>query len=441
MTKIFTLIRNLCIRQRRVGDDTRRLPSLIKAMKELVPRSVMKEVLASSNDRRQWGVLAAAWVGVSEREFMNAAARELHMPFQDGVAVPDLTVFGERARLILQTLRRVGATVLLDSDKIVGFVVTDPAEIRGTELFDGTQTIAMASWTEISKSLDLSEKMIAEVEVNADRGEVLRRRELCERVLNVVVTEAFQHGATSVELLSTEGKGRYQFTTLTGQTAIGAIQPIALEQVLLHVNSLQGDVFSHPTAGRVLVRSLGSASTVRLSWKMGEDAKASPRAIEWMEQVEGNSPSREFLSVPGSGASVSAAGEIAISVLVVDDNPMFSRILQRMLKRERCEVSFAENGEEALQALMQLTSFLPRVIICDLHMPRMNGKEFVSRVRSDPRLSRIPIVMLTSDDGVDVEVTALEIGANAVVSKTKDPRVLCAQVMRLAKPGGLQEAA
>jgi CheY-like chemotaxis protein len=160
-----------------------------------------------------------------------------------------------------------------------------------------------------------------------------------------------------------------------------------------------------------------------------------------MEQVEGNSPSREFLSVPGSGASVSAAGEIAISVLVVDDNPMFSRILQRMLKRERCEVSFAENGEEALQALMQLTSFLPRVIICDLHMPRMNGKEFVSRVRSDPRLSRIPIVMLTSDDGVDVEVTALEIGANAVVSKTKDPRVLCAQVMRLAKPGGLQEAA
>ena len=49
--------------------------------------------------------------------------------------------------------------------------------------------------------------------------------------------------------------------------------------------------------------------------------------------------------------------------------------------------------------------------------------------------------MLTSDDGVEAEVAALETGADALVSKTKDPRVLCAQVLRLSKSGSLQEAA
>jgi chemosensory pili system protein ChpA (sensor histidine kinase/response regulator) len=127
--------------------------------------------------------------------------------------------------------------------------------------------------------------------------------------------------------------------------------------------------------------------------------------------------------------------------LVIDDNPMFCRVLERLLKRENFEVSFAENGEEALGKLSTLTSFLPKVVICDLHMPRMNGKEFVAQLKADPRLRSIPVIMLTSDDGVEAEVAALEIGADALISKTKDPRVLCAQVLRLSKSGSLQEAA
>jgi DNA-binding response OmpR family regulator len=74
-------------------------------------------------------------------------------------------------------------------------------------------------------------------------------------------------------------------------------------------------------------------------------------------------------------------------------------------------------------------------------MPEMNGKEFVEHLRSDTRLCYIPVIMLTSDDGVEAEVSALETGADALVSKTKDSRVLCAQVVRLAKKRSLKEAA
>jgi CheY-like chemotaxis protein len=133
--------------------------------------------------------------------------------------------------------------------------------------------------------------------------------------------------------------------------------------------------------------------------------------------------------------------DIEVPVLVIDDNPMFCRILERLLKRDNFQASFAVNGRVALELLLGQLSFLPRVIICDLHMPEMNGKEFVQQLKQDSRLRNIPVIMLTSDDGVDVEVAALETGADALVSKTKDPRVLCAQVARLAKASSLQEAA
>ncbi|MFO0416342.1 MAG: PleD family two-component system response regulator [Pseudomonadota bacterium] len=440
MKEIISQVVSKITRRRSLGEDTRRLPSLVKAMRALVPRAVMKEVVASSHDRRQWGVLAAAWVGVSEREFISAAARELSMPYQDHVAVPDMTIFGSKARPMMQSLRKIGAVPLLQGDRIVGFVATDPAEVRGVEFFDGTQMISMAPWTEISKALDVAERMIAESEANVDRSEALRRKELCDKVISILINEAMQHGATSLEILSSEGKSRYQFTTIEGKVAVGSIQPQALESVLVYLHSIDGDVFSHNSVGKVLVRALGSSANVRLSWS----SQDTPIGISWTGServsVAPQVPVLDEKPVPASGG-VEAEREELVPVLVVDDNPMFCRILERLLKRERFEVSFAENGRVALDNLLGLVSFMPRVIICDLHMPEMNGKEFVQRLKENPRLRSIPVIMLTSDDGVDAEVAALEVGADALISKTKDPRVLCAQVLRLSKLGVSQEAA
>jgi CheY-like chemotaxis protein len=384
----------------------------------------MKEVVSSSHDRRQWGVLAAAWVGVSEREFIHAAAQELRMPYQDHVAVPDLTVFSASARPMLAALRKAGVAVIVQGAQIVGFVATDPAEIRGLEFFDGTQVISMAPWTEIAKALDMAERLIAESEANVNRNEALRRKELCDKVVSILINEAMQHGASSLEILTSEGMNRYQFTTVDGKLAVGTIQQQALQSVMLHLSVLDGELFTHHSVGQVLVRALGSSANMRLSWGSVD----SSRAIVWA------SAERETAS------EVRQTTE-PVPVLVVDDNPMFCRVLERLLKRENCEVSFAENGVQALEKLTTLIAFTPKVIICDLHMPKMNGREFVSRLKEDPRFRNIPVIMLTSDDGVDAELSMLEVGADALISKSKDPRVLCAQVIRLSKMLALQEAA
>jgi len=77
MSKISRWFKDFGRRWGRGAFASKGLPSLVRVMDELVPRKVMREVVASSHDRRQWGVLAAAWVGVSEREFHAAAAKAM----------------------------------------------------------------------------------------------------------------------------------------------------------------------------------------------------------------------------------------------------------------------------------------------------------------------------------------------------------------------------
>jgi len=74
-------------------------------------------------------------------------------------------------------------------------------------------------------------------------------------------------------------------------------------------------------------------------------------------------------------------------------------------------------------------------------MPVMNGEELLKRIRSSASLSGVPVIVLTSDDDVNAEVALLAQGADAFVSKVRDPRVLCAQIRRLVEKRVAQEAA
>jgi len=431
----------VALRRRAIGDDRKKLPSLARAIKVLVPQSVMKEVVESSHDRRQWGVLAAAWVGVSEREFMSAAAQELRMTYHDHVVTPDLTIFGSRAREILVSLRRAGAVMILHGDQIVGFIGADPAEVRGLPWYDGTQPVSMAPWTAIAKALDLAERIILESEANADRYEAIRRRERCEKVIGILIGEAVSHGAFGLDILSDGDHARYQFTTGGDKVAVGGIHEDVVESLIAYVTSFERDTFTDPTVGSVVVRSIGGSKNVRLSWGR------LIRAEECPHEVQAPTYRAPESCDEASGTEVSAVSASRrdkreqISVLVVDDNPMFCRVLERMLKREGCDVASVQDGLVALERLRACIEHIPRVVICDLHMPRMNGSEFVREMKADPQLASIPILMLTSDEGVDTEVSALELGVDVLIGKSRDPRVLCAHISRLARRVRLREAA
>lgn len=419
------------------------LPSLVKAMDTLVPRKVMREVVASSHDRRQWGVLAAAWVGVSEREFFSTAAREMKVDWDERVSPPDLSVFGGEAKRLLAELRRVGAVVSLEGRVPTRFSAVDPAEVRALSLYDGSVPVALASWSDISRALDATERMILEDETNAEYREVKRRQEVCGKILDILVREAASHGAHSVEVVTSEEKTRYQFCTSHGRVAAGVIHPEVIQDLLKYLCSLEGSVIKTESKGDVCLRSMGSSSNFRLSW--GGVAALPATIVESAHRekpavTRGAPVQQPALRTERERVRSSDSSELH-PILVVDDNPMFCRVLERLLKKENVAPCFADNGILALERLTTSHEVLPKIIICDLHMPVMNGRELLAAVKSDPRLRDIPVIMLTSDDDVDAELQLLAGGADAFISKAKDPRVLTAQVQRLLRRGPLREAA
>lgn len=106
-----------------------------------------------------------------------------------------------------------------------------------------------------------------------------------------------------------------------------------------------------------------------------------------------------------------------ISVLIIDDQRAMRSIVRQLLAQIGIEeIQEARNGEEALEFLNQPSNEDPDVIICDLHMDKMDGLEFCNLVRRDKEHD-IPIIILTGDSDEFLHEVTKQVGAVAVVMK------------------------
>ncbi|MCX7421728.1 MAG: response regulator [Planctomycetia bacterium] len=102
------------------------------------------------------------------------------------------------------------------------------------------------------------------------------------------------------------------------------------------------------------------------------------------------------------------------TVLVIDDDPTVREVLQRILTREGLQVVLAESGEEGLRLADTL---MPAVITLDVMMPHMDGWEVLGRLKGNPRLRHIPVVMLSI---VDDKQFGFALGATDYLTKPID---------------------
>ncbi len=105
------------------------------------------------------------------------------------------------------------------------------------------------------------------------------------------------------------------------------------------------------------------------------------------------------------------------AVLIVDDDPGGRETLEALLLREGYELLFAANGQEALE---QAAIHLPDLVLLDVMMPGMDGFEVCRRLRADPRLAEIPVIMVTALDDRDSRLEGIAAGADDFVSKPFD---------------------
>jgi CheY-like chemotaxis protein len=112
-----------------------------------------------------------------------------------------------------------------------------------------------------------------------------------------------------------------------------------------------------------------------------------------------------------------------LTVLLVDDDPGDVLMIEEALESVRTprDVYVVNDGEQALSFLRQTGSFAtaprPDVILLDLNMPRMDGREVLAVVKTDPVLNTIPIVVFTTSKAPDDILKSYALHANAYVTK------------------------
>ena len=121
---------------------------------------------------------------------------------------------------------------------------------------------------------------------------------------------------------------------------------------------------------------------------------------------------------------------MAERILAVDDNPVNLKVVSATLKQAGYEVSTASNGTEALE---QVKTVKPALIILDINMPDMDGYEVCRRLRAMPATMSLPVVMLTAHDSLEEKIKGFEAGADEYITKPFQPAELQARVKVLLR--------
>ena len=123
-------------------------------------------------------------------------------------------------------------------------------------------------------------------------------------------------------------------------------------------------------------------------------------------------------------------------VLVIDDSNTIRRSAEIFLKQGGHEVLLAEDG---FDALAKVNDFQPDIVFCDILMPRLDGYQTCAIIKRNSRFSSVPIVMLSSKDGVFDKARGRMVGAQDYLTKpfTKDQLLQAVQQFGNSQQGAM----
>jgi two-component system, chemotaxis family, response regulator Rcp1 len=119
------------------------------------------------------------------------------------------------------------------------------------------------------------------------------------------------------------------------------------------------------------------------------------------------------------------------TILLVEDNPADIKITQRALRESELSVELVvvRDGQQAVDYLLRQGTFaddeswrVPELILLDLNLPRLTGREVLERIRSTPMLQSVPVVVLTTSRRREDVQEVYAAGANTYIEKPQDFR-------------------
>jgi len=118
-------------------------------------------------------------------------------------------------------------------------------------------------------------------------------------------------------------------------------------------------------------------------------------------------------------------------ILIIEDDALLSRMYHTIFSTNNYEVALATDGEDGL---LKARKEQPTLILLDIMMPKLNGLEVLERLKSDPEVREIPVVVLTNLAGNNDVQAALELGAVRYLIKSENkPKQVEEAVLEILK--------
>src|SRR3990172_4680285 len=116
-------------------------------------------------------------------------------------------------------------------------------------------------------------------------------------------------------------------------------------------------------------------------------------------------------------------------ILIVEDDPLMSRMYQKIFIFEKYDVDMAANGEEALE---KIRTNRPTLILLDIMMPKLNGLQVLDKLKTDPDTKTIPVIMLTNlASEKDAENALLKGAVKYIVKSQYEPKAVVDMVKEI----------
>ena len=119
---------------------------------------------------------------------------------------------------------------------------------------------------------------------------------------------------------------------------------------------------------------------------------------------------------------------IAKNILIIEDDPSFSRAINHIIGKEGYNVDTASNGMTGLRMAKENP---PDLLILDIMLPGIDGFEICSQLRNNPPTSNLPIIMLSAKGQETDKETGLKVGANEYLTKPINRELLLETIDKL----------
>lgn len=116
-------------------------------------------------------------------------------------------------------------------------------------------------------------------------------------------------------------------------------------------------------------------------------------------------------------------------LLIIEDDPLMSRMYQKAFSYEGYKVEIAFNGEEGIDKVRNIK---PTIVLLDIMMPKMNGLQVLDKLKADPDTRSIPVVVLTNLAGEhDAEVALTKGAVKYIVKSQHEPKEITDMVKEI----------